>query len=104
LCNNGCSVRISVVERHGAYDHCRKQVEPEIGEIPVAFVATAKGTELSEDDVKQFVAKEVIFIFLMPLFESMHVLMINVNIRNGIIELKIKKMNTCVCPLFFPTF
>jgi len=104
LCNNGCSVRISVVERHGAYDHCRKQVEPEIGEIPVAFVATAKGTELSEDDVKQFVAKEVIFIFLMPLIESMHVLMINVNIRNGIIELKIKKMNTCVCPLFFPTF
>ena len=67
-------------------------------------MATAKGTELSEDDVKQFVAKEVIFIFLMPLFESMHVLMINVNIRNGIIELKIKKMNTCVCPLFFPTF
>ena len=104
MCNNGCSVRISVVERHGAYDHCRKQVEPEIGEIPVAFVAKAKGTELNEDDVKQFVAKEVIFIFLMPPFEFMHVLMINVNIRNGIIELKIKKMNTCVCPLFFPTF
>ncbi|XP_066352072.1 4-coumarate--CoA ligase 1-like isoform X2 [Miscanthus floridulus] len=38
-----------------------KQVEPEIGEIPVAFVAKAKGTELSEDDVKQFVAKEVIY-------------------------------------------
>lgn len=38
-----------------------KQVEPEIGEIPVAFVAKAKGSELSEDDVKQFVAKEVIY-------------------------------------------
>ncbi|OEL16247.1 putative 4-coumarate--CoA ligase 1 [Dichanthelium oligosanthes] len=38
-----------------------KQVEPEIGEIPVAFVAKAEGTELSEDDVKQFVAKEVIY-------------------------------------------
>lgn len=40
---------------------CRKQVEPEIGEIPVAFVARAKGCDdgLTEDDVKQFVAKEV---------------------------------------------
>jgi 4-coumarate--CoA ligase len=38
-----------------------KQVEPEIGEIPVAFVAKAEGSELSEDDVKQFVAKEVIY-------------------------------------------
>ncbi|KAK3123097.1 hypothetical protein QOZ80_8AG0623810 [Eleusine coracana subsp. coracana] len=37
-----------------------KQIEPEIGEIPVAFVAKAEGCELSEDDVKQFVAKEVI--------------------------------------------
>ncbi|GJN36791.1 hypothetical protein PR202_gb25687 [Eleusine coracana subsp. coracana] len=35
-----------------------KQMEPEIGEIPVAFVAKAQGCELSEDDVKQFVAKE----------------------------------------------
>jgi hypothetical protein len=36
-------------------------VEPEIGEIPVAFVARAKGSDdgLTEDDVKQFVAKEV---------------------------------------------
>jgi hypothetical protein len=77
---------------HGVYDHCcRKQVEPEIGEIPVAFVAKAKGSELSEDDVKQFVAKEVIFIFLLAPFEFMHVLMLNVNIRNGIIQLKIKK-------------
>ncbi|WVZ94346.1 hypothetical protein U9M48_040246 [Paspalum notatum var. saurae] len=38
-----------------------KQVEPEIGEIPVAFVTKAQGSELSEDDVKQFVAKEVIY-------------------------------------------
>ncbi|TKW09422.1 hypothetical protein SEVIR_6G093500v4 [Setaria viridis] len=38
-----------------------KQVEPEIGEIPVAFVAKAQGSELSDDDVKQFVAKEVIY-------------------------------------------
>ncbi|KAG2582768.1 probable 4-coumarate--CoA ligase 1 [Panicum virgatum] len=38
-----------------------KQVEPEIGEIPVAFVAKAEGSELSEDDVKRFVAKEVIY-------------------------------------------
>jgi len=50
----------SVVEMHGVYHHCRKQVEPEMGEIPVAFVAKAKGSELSEDDVKQFVAKEVV--------------------------------------------
>jgi 4-coumarate--CoA ligase len=49
----------------GIHDHCRKQVEPEIGEIPVAFVAKAEGSELSEDDVKQFVAKEVVvFLFL----------------------------------------
>lgn len=37
-------------------------MEPEIGEIPVAFVARAKGRSddgLTEDDVKQFVAKEV---------------------------------------------
>lgn len=36
-------------------------MEPEIGEIPVAFVARAKGSDdgLTEDDVKQFVAKEV---------------------------------------------
>lgn len=34
-------------------------MEPEIGEIPVAFVAKAEGSELSEDDVKQFVANEV---------------------------------------------
>ncbi|CAD6247143.1 unnamed protein product [Miscanthus lutarioriparius] len=45
----------------GPADHERKQVEPEMGEIPVAFVAKAKGSELSEDDVKQFVAKEVIY-------------------------------------------
>ncbi|BAF23267.1 4-coumarate--CoA ligase 1 [Oryza sativa Japonica Group] len=38
-----------------------KQIEPEIGEIPVAFVAKTEGSELSEDDVKQFVAKEVIY-------------------------------------------
>ncbi|CAO2206290.1 unnamed protein product [Urochloa humidicola] len=38
-----------------------KQVEPEIGEIPIAFVAKAEGSELTEDDVKQFVAKEVIY-------------------------------------------
>ncbi|KAL6842263.1 hypothetical protein ACP4OV_027911 [Aristida adscensionis] len=38
-----------------------KQIEPEIGEIPVAFVAKKEGCELSEDDVKQFVAKEVIY-------------------------------------------
>lgn len=38
---------------------CRKQIEPEIGEIPVAFVAKTEGSELTEDDVKQFVAKEV---------------------------------------------
>ncbi|KAF8654966.1 hypothetical protein HU200_061398 [Digitaria exilis] len=38
-----------------------KQVEPEIGEIPVAFVAKAEGSELSEDDVKRFVANEVIY-------------------------------------------
>jgi len=40
-----------------------KQVEPEIGEIPVAFVARAKGSDdgLTEDDVKQFVAKEVVY-------------------------------------------
>ncbi|XP_062196311.1 4-coumarate--CoA ligase 1 [Phragmites australis] len=38
-----------------------KQIQPEIGEIPVAFVAKAEGSELSEDDVKQFVAKEVIY-------------------------------------------
>jgi len=50
----------SVIEMHGVYDHCRKQVEPEIGEIPVSFVAKAKGSELTEDDVKQFVAKEVL--------------------------------------------
>jgi hypothetical protein len=43
-------------------DHCRKQVEVEIGEIPVAFVAKAQGSDLSEDDVKQFVAKEVAFL------------------------------------------
>jgi hypothetical protein len=89
---------------HGVYDHCcRKQVEPEIGEIPVAFVAKAKGSELNEDDVKQFVAKEVIFIFLLAPFEFMHVLMLNVNIRNGIIQLKIKETNACVCP-FLSTF
>jgi 4-coumarate--CoA ligase len=34
--------------------------EPEIGEIPVAFLAKAKGSELTEDDVKQLVAKEVL--------------------------------------------
>lgn len=44
--------------------HCRKQIEPEIGEIPVGFVAKTEGSELSEDDVKQFVAKEVQFISL----------------------------------------
>ncbi|CAO2168561.1 unnamed protein product [Urochloa humidicola] len=38
-----------------------KQIEPEIGEIPVAFVAKAEGSELTEDEVKQFVAKEVIY-------------------------------------------
>ncbi|KAF0899811.1 hypothetical protein E2562_024845 [Oryza meyeriana var. granulata] len=38
-----------------------KQIEPEIGEIPVAFVAKTEGSELSEEDVKQFVAKEVIY-------------------------------------------
>jgi hypothetical protein len=76
---------ISVVEMHGVYDHyCRKQVEPEIGEIPVAFVAKAKGSELSEDDVKQFVAKEVIFIFLLPPFEFMHVLILNAKIKKQI--------------------
>ncbi|CAL5003049.1 unnamed protein product [Urochloa decumbens] len=37
-----------------------KQVEPEIGEIPIAFVAKAQGSELTDDEVKQFVAKEVI--------------------------------------------
>jgi hypothetical protein len=57
---------VSVVEMelYGIHGHCRKQVEPEIGEIPVAFVAKAEGSELSEDDVKQFVAKEVLFLFL----------------------------------------
>jgi hypothetical protein len=35
-------------------NHCRKQVEPEIGEIPIAFVAKAEGCEVSEDDVMQF--------------------------------------------------
>jgi hypothetical protein len=39
--------------------YCRKQVEPEIGEIPIAFVAKVEGCEVSEDDVMQFVAKEV---------------------------------------------
>jgi hypothetical protein len=39
--------------------YCRKQVEPEIGEIPIALVAKAEGCEVSEDDVMQFVAKEV---------------------------------------------
>ncbi|XP_006659243.1 probable 4-coumarate--CoA ligase 1 [Oryza brachyantha] len=38
-----------------------KQIEPEIGEIPVAFIAKTEGSELSEEDVKQFVAKEVIY-------------------------------------------
>uniref|UniRef100_A0A0D9X5S3 4-coumarate--CoA ligase n=1 Tax=Leersia perrieri TaxID=77586 RepID=A0A0D9X5S3_9ORYZ len=38
-----------------------KQIEPEIGEIPVAFVAKTEGSKLTEDDVKQFVAKEVIY-------------------------------------------
>ena len=57
---------VSVVEMEfcGIHDHRRKQVEPEIGEIPVAFVAKAEGSELSEDDVKRFVAKEVVFLFL----------------------------------------
>lgn len=38
-----------------------KQIEPEIGEIPVAFVAKTEGSDLSEDDIKQFVSKEVIY-------------------------------------------
>ncbi|TVT99505.1 hypothetical protein EJB05_55116, partial [Eragrostis curvula] len=38
-----------------------KQVDPDIGEIPIAFIAKAEGCELSEDEVKQFVAKEVIY-------------------------------------------
>ena len=41
-------------------------------------------SELSEDDVKQFVAKEVIFIFLLPPFEFMHVLILNAKIKKQI--------------------
>lgn len=39
---------------------CREQIEPEIGEIPVAFVARSQGSDISEDDIKQFVSKEVL--------------------------------------------
>lgn len=44
------------------HDLCRKQIEPEIGEIPVAFVAKTEGSDLSEDDIKQFVSKEVLLL------------------------------------------
>jgi 4-coumarate--CoA ligase len=31
------------------------------GEIPVAFIVRTEGSELTEDEIKQFVAKEVVF-------------------------------------------
>lgn len=33
--------------------------EEAAGEVPVAFVVKSKDSELSEDDVKQFVSKQV---------------------------------------------
>jgi len=35
--------------------------EEAAGEVPVAFVVKSKDSELSEDDVKQFVSKQVVF-------------------------------------------
>ena len=31
------------------------------GEIPVAFVVTSGGSEITEDEIKQYVAKQVVF-------------------------------------------
>lgn len=72
-----------------SYDHCRKQVEPEIGEIPVAFVAKAEGSELSEDDVKRFVANEVVFLYCARwLVAVLSSVVLNVNPRNRSLKLQ----------------
>ena len=36
------------------------------GEVPVAFVVRTEGSEISENEIKQFVAKEVITIVQFP--------------------------------------
>ena len=37
------------------------------GEIPVAFVVTSGGSEITEDEIKQYVAKQVRFTNKLPI-------------------------------------
>lgn len=54
------------------------------GEVPVAFVARTNGSQISEDDVKQYISKQVIYPPLSPFsvfYFSENKKNINMNIR-----------------------
>ena len=41
------------------------------GEVPVAFVVRSNGSKITEEDIKQYISKQVNFLHSRKIFESM---------------------------------